>query len=98
MHGDASNSAVVTAPWYLPGGDEIEVFDAAYAARLPVLLKGPTGCGKARFVEHMAWRIWQRQTPGTGDVATRRVNDSYPAALPAPHPSARPPHTGEQAT
>jgi len=44
-------------PWYLPVGDEVEVFAAAYAARLPVLLKGPTGCGKTRFVEHMAWRL-----------------------------------------
>lgn len=44
-------------PWYLPAGDEIEVFAAAYAARLPVLLKGPTGCGKTRFIEHMAWRL-----------------------------------------
>jgi nitric oxide reductase NorQ protein len=46
-------------PWYLPLGDEIEVFEAAYAARLPVLLKGPTGCGKTRFVEHMAWRLYR---------------------------------------
>ena len=45
------------APWYLPVGDEVEVFTAAFAARLPVLLKGPTGCGKTRFVEHMAWRL-----------------------------------------
>jgi nitric oxide reductase NorQ protein len=47
------------APWYLPTGDEIAVFDAAYAARLPVLLKGPTGCGKTRFVEYMAWRLYR---------------------------------------
>jgi len=46
-------------PWYLPLGDEIEVFEAAYAARLPVLLKGPTGCGKTRFVEHMTWRLYR---------------------------------------
>ena len=46
-----------TEPWYLPLGDEVEVFTAAYAARLPVLLKGPTGCGKTRFVEHMAWKL-----------------------------------------
>ncbi|MFT3804235.1 MAG: CbbQ/NirQ/NorQ/GpvN family protein [Burkholderiaceae bacterium] len=39
--------------------DEIELFEAAYAARLPVLLKGPTGCGKTRFVEHMAWRLYR---------------------------------------
>ena len=41
-------------PYYLPIGDEVEIFSAAYKARLPVLLKGPTGCGKTRFVEHMA--------------------------------------------
>jgi len=73
MHGDASHNAVATAPWYLPVGDEIEIFEAAYAARLPVLLKGPTGCGKTRFVEHMAWRLWQRRGEGAGDVATRLV-------------------------
>lgn len=44
-------------PFYLPTGKEIELFEAAYAAKLPVLLKGPTGCGKTRFVEHMAWRL-----------------------------------------
>lgn len=46
-------------PWYLPIGDEVEVFTAAYAARLPVLLKGPTGCGKTRFVETMAWKLYR---------------------------------------
>ena len=45
------------APWYQPVADEIELFEAAYRARMPVLLKGPTGCGKTRFVEHMAWRL-----------------------------------------
>ncbi|MGH7906032.1 MAG: CbbQ/NirQ/NorQ/GpvN family protein [Candidatus Binataceae bacterium] len=45
------------APYYLPIGDEAEVFSAAYKARLPVLLKGPTGCGKTRFVEHMAHKL-----------------------------------------
>ena len=44
-------------PWYLPLADEVEVFTAAYQARLPVLLKGPTGCGKTRFIEHMAWQL-----------------------------------------
>jgi len=47
----------VDGPFYLAVSDEVEVFEAAVAARLPVLLKGPTGCGKTRFVEHMAWRI-----------------------------------------
>jgi nitric oxide reductase NorQ protein len=44
-------------PYYVPAGDEIAVFEAAYASRLPVLLKGPTGCGKSRFVEFMAFRL-----------------------------------------
>ena len=48
------------APFYLPIRDEIEVFEQAYACRLPVLLKGPTGCGKTRFVEYMATRILKR--------------------------------------
>ena len=44
-------------PFYQSSGDEIALFEAAYAKRLPLLLKGPTGCGKTRFVEHMAWRL-----------------------------------------
>jgi len=44
-------------PYYRPRGGEIAVFEAACAARLPLLLKGPTGCGKTRFVEHMAYRL-----------------------------------------
>jgi nitric oxide reductase NorQ protein len=44
-------------PFYLPQGDEIAVFEACHARALPVMLKGPTGCGKTRFVEHMAWRL-----------------------------------------
>jgi nitric oxide reductase NorQ protein len=44
-------------PYYHATGDELAVFSAAAASRLPVMLKGPTGCGKTRFVEHMAWRL-----------------------------------------
>ena len=44
-------------PYYLPIGDEIALFETAYAQRIPDLLKGPTGAGKTRFVEHMAWRL-----------------------------------------
>jgi len=44
-------------PYYESLGDEIGVFEAAYKNGLPVLLKGPTGCGKTRFMEHMAWRL-----------------------------------------
>ena len=48
----SSNSA-----WYLPIGREVEVFRACHERRLPVMLKGPTGCGKSRFVEHMAHEL-----------------------------------------
>ena len=45
------------APYYEPQGNEIAVFEAAYRKRLPVMLKGPTGCGKTRFLEHMAHQL-----------------------------------------
>jgi len=51
---------IPSEPFYQPVGDEIAVFEAAFAERLPVMLKGPTGCGKTRFVEHMAWRLARR--------------------------------------
>ena len=44
-------------PYYLPIGNEIEVFNKAYQLKLPVMLKGPTGCGKTRFLEYMAWKL-----------------------------------------
>src|SRR5512136_696618 len=44
-------------PYYLPIGDEEKIFASAYKARLPVLLKGPTGCGKTRFIEFMTYRL-----------------------------------------
>lgn len=48
---------VVDAPYYLPLSDEVEICKAAYEQRLPLLLKGPTGCGKTRFVEYMVWLL-----------------------------------------
>jgi nitric oxide reductase NorQ protein len=54
---DISSYLIATEPYYLPAGDEIRIFEAAYDARLPVMLKGPTGCGKTRFVEHMSYRL-----------------------------------------
>jgi len=44
-------------PYYLPVGKEVGLFEAAYRAKLPVMLKGPTGCGKTRFIEYMAWHL-----------------------------------------
>jgi nitric oxide reductase NorQ protein len=44
-------------PCYEAISDEIEVFEAAYQQNLPILLEGPMGCGKTRFMEHVAWRV-----------------------------------------
>ncbi|WP_054313173.1 CbbQ/NirQ/NorQ/GpvN family protein [Mesorhizobium sp. 1M-11] len=48
---------ITQEPYYRSVGHEVALFEAAYGARMPVMLKGPTGCGKTRFVEHMAWRL-----------------------------------------
>jgi nitric oxide reductase NorQ protein len=45
------------APYYLPCGDEIAIFEQCHARRLAVMVKGPTGCGKTRFIEYMAWKL-----------------------------------------
>lgn len=52
--------ALKDEPYYLPVSDEVDIFMAAYHQRLPILLKGPTGCGKTRFVEYMAHRIYRQ--------------------------------------
>lgn len=44
-------------PYYVSQGSEVKLFESAYVNGIPVLLKGPTGCGKTRFMEHMAWRL-----------------------------------------
>lgn len=44
-------------PYYRAAGNELALFAAAFARGLPMMLKGPTGCGKTRFIEHMAWRL-----------------------------------------
>ena len=44
-------------PYYRPVSDEVAVYEAAYDARMPIMLKGPTGCGKTRFIEYMAWKL-----------------------------------------
>lgn len=52
---DAAERMIEDEPYYEPAGGEIEVFTAAYRNQLPVLLKGPTGCGKTRFIHYMSW-------------------------------------------
>ncbi|MCL1980329.1 MAG: CbbQ/NirQ/NorQ/GpvN family protein [Proteobacteria bacterium] len=44
-------------PYYLPLGNELDIADAAYRDGSPLLLKGPTGCGKTRFMQYLAWRL-----------------------------------------
>jgi len=48
---------IETEPFYRSTGNEVELFEAAYALRMPMIFKGPTGCGKTRFMEYMAWRL-----------------------------------------
>ena len=57
-------------PFYLPVGDEVSLFEAAYRERIPVLLKGPTGCGKTRFVEYMAWHLARKAGAHAGHALT----------------------------
>jgi len=48
---------VTQEPYYRAVADEVPLFEAAYSVRMPMMLKGPTGCGKTRFVEYMAWKL-----------------------------------------
>jgi nitric oxide reductase NorQ protein len=48
---------VAGEPYYRTVADEVELYEAAYSVRMPIMLKGPTGCGKTRFVEYMAWKL-----------------------------------------
>ena len=57
VSGDLSAYMVKKEPYYRPVADEVELYEAAYSVRMPIMLKGPTGCGKTRFVEYMAWRL-----------------------------------------
>ena len=61
---ELEKSFITDEPFYIPVGAEADIFGAAYRNGLPVLLKGPTGCGKTRFVEHMAWKLRQSLTKG----------------------------------
>ncbi|MDE2258702.1 MAG: CbbQ/NirQ/NorQ/GpvN family protein [Betaproteobacteria bacterium] len=54
MNDILSQYRISTEPYYRSVADEVELFQAAYTVRMPMMLKGPTGCGKTRFVEHMA--------------------------------------------
>jgi len=53
--------AITEEPFYIPTSDEINVFESAYNQKVPVLLKGPTGTGKTRFVEYMSWYVSEKK-------------------------------------
>lgn len=54
---DIEQYKITDEPFYAAQANEVALYEAAYKSRLPVMLKGPTGCGKSRFVEYMAWRL-----------------------------------------
>lgn len=76
-------------PFYVPTDDEVQIFEAAYRQRVPVLLKGPTGTGKTRFVEYMAWRLGQPLTVIKDEVeahsTAKPVNGGVPLVTVACH-------------
>ncbi|TCS64278.1 CbbQ/NirQ/NorQ/GpvN family protein [Varunaivibrio sulfuroxidans] len=57
MSTDVEQFKIHDEPFYRPQRGEIDLYRAAYQERLPVMIKGPTGCGKSRFVEYMAWSL-----------------------------------------
>lgn len=54
---DLDSYLITEEPFYSQTHNEIALFEAAYASRMPMMLKGPTGCGKTRFVEYIAWKL-----------------------------------------
>ena len=54
---DPNQYVIKSEPFYKPVSNEVEMYEAAYSVRMPVMLKGPTGCGKSRFVEYMAYKL-----------------------------------------
>ncbi len=57
MTTDAKQYLIEDEPFYQQSGAEVTLYEAAYKSRLPVMVKGPTGCGKSRFIEYMAWKL-----------------------------------------
>ncbi|MSQ61641.1 MAG: CbbQ/NirQ/NorQ/GpvN family protein [Dehalococcoidia bacterium] len=78
-------------PYYLPVKDEVELFTAAFREKVPVLLKGPTGCGKTRFVEYMAYRlgrplaVLKEQPGGTPAPGSAAAHQGLPIVTVACH-------------
>ena len=89
MNPDIEQYRIAREPFYRPQGDEVVLHEAAYAARLPVMLKGPTGCGKSRFVEYMAWKLGRplitvacNEDMTASDLVGRFLLDAFVTVLP----------------
>jgi len=78
---------VTSEPYYEPLNDEVALFEAAYAEKIPVLLKGPTGCGKTRFVEYMAYKLGRPVTVmrNSGDGSKNGEESGMPLVTVACH-------------
>lgn len=69
-------------PYYVPVSDEVELFEAAYKAKIPILFKGPTGCGKTRFVEYMSYRLGKSLTKVKKNRASKSETETNGRNLP----------------
>jgi nitric oxide reductase NorQ protein len=75
-------------PYYVPVRDEVKLFEVAYSQKIPVLLKGPTGCGKTRFLEYMAYRLGRPLTvvkPSSWKADTSNQQQALPLITVACH-------------
>ncbi|MBM3933305.1 MAG: CbbQ/NirQ/NorQ/GpvN family protein [SAR202 cluster bacterium] len=77
-------------PYYVPVGDEVELFMAAYSQKIPVLFKGPTGCGKTRFVEYMSYQLGKslrtvKKQAGNGGADSTATQHNLPLVTIACH-------------
>jgi len=75
----------VREPFYLPIADEVALFTAAFKQKIPVLLKGPTGCGKTRFVEYMAWKLGRPLTVIKDETDSGEATEALPLVTVACH-------------
>jgi len=90
--GSHTTTSSETTPYYLPIANEIETFTTCFTHQLPILLKGPTGVGKSRFVQHMAARL---QRPLITVACHEDLQDVVEIVVPLRIVAARPTsHTG----
>lgn len=75
-----AGNTVADEPFYLPTADEVDLFEAAYADRTPVLLKGPTGTGKTRFLEYMTSRLSNHGKYGKVNLTTVSCQEDLTAS------------------